>query len=330
MANPIPWSPTLQATRARNHSPSSGAPTLFTPITPAPEIYTDAGRANQYGAGRRNGRTVRVIIVHETEGGGLDDDRRDFVASMQYSAYRAEDVSATAYVGRSGDIGYDVPEKDRPFTTGRWNDESLSVEIDGRAAWTRAQWLAAPAQIEAVIELLVDWCQRFDIPPDFLSAGEVAYGASRQSSTPVQGLNRGITDHRTANAAAIALGGSPATYSHTCPGDAFHALLIDEIVPEVARRLDGTPDPTPVVNPRPIPLLLRPKDFAMPDTAAYIWIPAGYANAFLFRSSGAVEHLTPSTIALFTGVPRTSDNSPQKLTECLAKTGLDASALVPA
>lgn len=244
MATPIPWSAALQAIRARNHSTSSTSPVQYTPIDPAPDVYSHAGRGNNYGIGRRNGRTVRVLIVHETEGGGLDDDRGDFVASMQYEAYRAETTSCTCLIGRTGDVGYDVPEADRPYTTGRWNDESLTIEVDGRGAWTRDQWLASPAQIRSVEDVLVDWCVRFDIPAVWLDAAAVAEGASKQSATPKQGANRGITDHRTANKAAIALGGDPVTYSHTCPGDAFHQLLQDTIIPNVWLRVHGV-QPSP-------------------------------------------------------------------------------------
>lgn len=242
MAAPIPWSTNLQTARTRNHSPSSAAPVIFSPIPNAPAVYTHAGRGNQYGSGRRNGRTVRVLIVHETEGGGLSDTIDQFFGSMQYEATRAEDTSCTCLIGRTGQVGYDVPEADRPFTTGRWNDESLTIEVDGRAVWTRDQWLQAPAQLQSVCDVLYDWCLRYNIPAVWLDSPAVAEGASRQGATPKQGVNRGITDHRTANAAAISLGGDPATYSHTCPGDAFHQLLIDTIVPRVAKML-GKPSP---------------------------------------------------------------------------------------
>lgn len=257
MTVPIPWSASLQAARTKNHDSTSASPVTFTPISPAPAIYTHAGNGNNYGAGRRNGRTVRLLIVHETEGGGLTDTIEQFYGSMQYEATRAELTSCTCLIGRTGQVGYDVPENDRPFTTGRWNDESLTIEVDGRATWTRDQWLQAPAQIEAVVDVLVDWCQRYDIPGDWLNAVDVAAGASPHGATPKQGAFRGITDHRTANAAAISLGESPATYSHTCPGDAFHQLLIDTIVPTVAARL-GHVEPSPptggdmtVIEPHP-------------------------------------------------------------------------------
>lgn len=288
MTASIPWSPALQAARTKNHSASSGSPVTFSAIAAAPDIYTHAGRANQYGSGRRNGRSVRVLIVHETEGGDLDDDQADFVASMQYEAYRAEDVSCTCLIGRSGDVGYDVPEADRPFTTGRWNDESLTIEVDGRGSWTREQWLEAPDQIAAVEEVLVDWCRRYEIPPVWLDAGAVADGASRQSATPKQGVNRGITDHRTANKAAIALGGDPATYSHTCPGDAFHELLIDTIVPNVAARLsvvtepDLPPTPSPTEDLMPALVVAKPvvdtrsgRPIASIPAKTPCWLPAG-------------------------------------------------------
>lgn len=230
---------------ARNARPAnvratgSDAPEHYTPLEGLPDVYTHAGHAAQYGKGRRNGRTIRLAILHTTES-------NSFLSSMIYDAYRPETVSATAHVGELGEIGAGVPEADRPWTTGRWNDESLAMEIVGRAAWSAAQWRARPRQMAAIATLLTDWCRRHSLPAVWLSAAQIAEGASRQGSAPVQGVRRGICDHLMANQAAIALGGSVAAYSHHDIGPGLREVVLADIIPEVARRLaGGTPAPTP-------------------------------------------------------------------------------------
>ena len=210
----------------------SPSPIPFAPITPVPTIYSHVGHAAQYGSGRRSGRTIRMIVLHVT------DSDSTALGAAAYDARRPDSVSANAFVGPNGEIVYDVSESDRAFTTGRWNDESLGVEIVGKAAWTDAQWRVRSAQLESIVKLLVFWCKKYQIPAVWLVSSAVAQGASLQSNPPVQGVNRGITDHFTANQAAISLGGSPAQYSHTCVGSALRAIVTNELIAEVARRLN--------------------------------------------------------------------------------------------
>jgi len=213
----------------------SPSPVPFACITPVPAIYTHVGHAAQYGAGRRNGRTVRLVILHVTDVDG------SALGAAAYDARRPDSVSATAFIGPQGEIVYDVPEKDRPYTTGRWNDESVTCEIVGKAAWTDAQWRARPDQLEAIVRIIVDWCKRYSLPAQWLTANEVAVGASPEGTPPIQGFNYGVTDHYTANQAAIALGGSPLKYSHTCVGPALRAIVMNELIPEAARRMTANP-----------------------------------------------------------------------------------------
>lgn len=216
----------------------SPSPTPFAPIGSPPAIYSHIGHDAQYGTGRRNGRTIRLLILHTTEGGTLVND-------MSYAARRPELVSSSAYVGELGELGYGVPEADRPYTTGRWNDESLAAEIVGYAAWTEAQWRARPLQLEGITRLLVDWCRRHSIPPRWLTAEQITEGASKQSATPVAGVNAGICDHLEANLAARLLGASTSSTTHSDVGPALRRIVITELIPEASRRLAGatTTDP---------------------------------------------------------------------------------------
>lgn len=301
-----------QTERARNIAATgSASPPIYAPLRPDSPLVTLAGHDAQYGRGRRYG-PIRGVILHTTEGD-------NFTSSMRYNARRPEQVSATYHVGQAGEIGQGVPEADRPWTTGRWNDETISVEINGRASYAADKWLSMPGQLDALTDLLVDICQRNQLPAVWLTPTEWAEGASRQSVPPFRaGTNRGIIDHDGANRAAIQLGGSPAQYSHHDVGPGLRALLIAEIVPEVARRLAvASLPPTP-----------PPPEEDM--STAVIWSPEGYANTWLV-GAGSVVHLTPELYGHYRrlGVPHITETHPQMLKSVLALSGLTTADLVP-
>lgn len=219
-----------QAQRTANISSGSAAPITYSPIWPVPSGYTHVGHDLQYGNGRRWGFEPRLIVWHTTESDS-------FLGSLAYNARRGETVSAHIYVGRDGEIGYGVPEDDRAWTSGRWNDESLSIEICGRASWTAATWRARPSQIEAVADMTFTLCKRHGIPPLWLDATAVADGASRQGGTTrTMGAQRGITDHRAANQAAALLGGDPSKLTHWDIGDGLRRVMWEDVLPDLMAR----------------------------------------------------------------------------------------------
>jgi hypothetical protein len=215
----------------------TAAPALYSPIAPPSPIYTHVGHAAQYGRGRRNGRTVRLLILHVTDVNGT------LLGAMSFEARRPDQVSCTAFAGPLGELGATVPYADRPFTTGRWNDESLTLEIIGHDEWTAAQWRARPAQMEAIVVWLVDSCREFGIPPRWLDRGAIAKGASRHGQSPVQGTEYGICDHLEANLAARDLGQTSGT-GHVCVGPGLRTVLFEDLLPEVVRRLTTTTPPS--------------------------------------------------------------------------------------
>jgi hypothetical protein len=226
-------------TRRENVSDSSAAPHTYSPLTDVPDIYTHLGHAAQYGKGRRNGRTIRMIVLHTTESDS-------FAGAMTFDAWRPQTVSATAIVGAGGYIGADVPEADRPWTNGRWNDESLTMEICGRAAWSETVWSKRLMQIKAIEDLLFDWCVRYDLTGTWLTSDHVAFGASRKGRAPVQGSVTGITDHLEANLAAIKLGHPKEKYGHHDVGEGLRAVLFETILPNLQLRLTGSEPSLPI------------------------------------------------------------------------------------
>lgn len=305
-----------QAERARNiGATDSASPSSYVALVPDSSLVTVAGHDAQYGDGRRYGMSVRGIILHTTEGDS-------FASSMRYNARRPQTVSATYHVGQNGEIGQGVPEADRPWTTGRWNDETISVEINGRAADTAAEWFSRPDQLASLTNLLVDLCRRHQITPEWLTSDQWAQGASKQSTKPyTQGSRDGIIDHDGANQAAIKLGGSPAQYSHYDIGAGLRSIVVARIIPDVEMILDGlNPDPPP---PDPI----QPPEDDM--NTAIIWSPRGYQNAFLVGAG--IAHLSPPMFAHYAGLgvkQILQDDHAQTLATVLHATGLTPADLV--
>lgn len=239
----VPFDPPQWAKNARPsnvRATGSAAPEQYSPLAKVPDgsgdLYTVRSHAAQYGKGRRYGITIRTLILHTTES-------ESFSSSVTYNTWRAEQVSSTAHAGPRGELAIEIDEENRPWTTGRWNDESLSLEIVGRASWGPEIWRGKPDQMEAITRWLVDGCRRHSIPPRLLTAAQFAEGASRSGESPLRaGHLRGIVDHRTANDAAIMLGHSPSKYSHHDIGAGLRQVVAADIMPEVARRL-GTVEP---------------------------------------------------------------------------------------
>lgn len=221
----------------------SAAPEQYSPLPESvtSSIFTHRSHAAQYGAGRRYGIGIRAAVLHTTEG-------ENFLNSIGYNTWRPETVSSSAHAGPEGELAIEIADVNRPWTTGRWNDETLSLEIVGRAAWSAATWRSRPKQMEAIVVWMVDVARRHGLPPVWLTPAQFAEGASRANQSPlVAGRRRGFIDHHGANQAAISLGHDPGKYSHHDIGPGLRAVVVEDIMPEVVRRLAGV-DPSPPVT----------------------------------------------------------------------------------
>lgn len=297
------WEQTQRTTNVA--ATGSAAPATYAPIVPPSPVFTHIGHAAQYGRGRRNGRTVRMLVLHVTDVDG------SMLGAMSYDARRPEMVSAHAFAGPLGELGAQVPDADRAFTTGRWNDEADELEIVGHDEWTAAQWRARPAQMEAIVRWLVDRCQRWDIPPRWMDRGTIAKGASRHGQTPVQGTERGICDHLEANLAARDLGATSGT-GHVCVGPGLRTVLFDDLIPEVARRLSPTTppqeapemsvldDPVRLIDTRPLGAVVAPEQrLAIPTAPGRpAWARAAVVNIVATQCAG------PGFLTAWRGGPR--------------------------
>lgn len=190
------------------------------PIVPDSDVYTHAGNARWYGEDRR-GFDARLVVWHTTES-----PTATVQGALRYDARRDDKVSATTIIGEEG-IGADVLEACRPFTQTRWNDESLSAEVIGAAAWSTAQWWTRWRTLDGLVAWTADVCRRHEIPPVWLTAEQVLAG------------ERGVCDHLLCNQAAILEDPSRkgrTGYTHTDIGAGFRAL-VPELLGRVAALL---------------------------------------------------------------------------------------------
>ena len=236
--NNISLTPSEQAQRATSITKNnSAAPISFYPLKPPGPEYDWAGHAANYGAGRRYGIEIRCGIYHVTESDSTIEQ------ALRYDARRSESVSTTAFAGPGGELGIDVAEHDRPWTTGRWNDESVSLEVTGLTAWSAAKWRSRLEQMEAITVWTVGVCQRHNLPPTWLTPEVFKIGASIAGQSPLRaGTRPGFIDHYGANIAAIALGHSPSKYSHHDIGTGLRTVINEDILPEANRRLGLNPE----------------------------------------------------------------------------------------
>ncbi len=176
--------------------------------------------------GRRAG-PPRLLTVHTFEGQDLSIERM-----MDYQSGRLAHQRTGSYhvvidaPGRSG------RENDNPFIpwAAGWNGNrsALHVCLAGRAAFTRAEWLARPAQLDTLARFLA-----FEGPNNRIPLARVA-GAAVRTGT-------GVCGHRDWSIAY------PRDTDHTDPGDGFPW---DYVLALAIRHRDGTPAPPKPSPPR--------------------------------------------------------------------------------
>lgn len=280
--NPPQWA--RDARPAAVAGTGSSAPARYTPIADTDPVFDVVSHGAQYGLPRRYGHDrigPTLIVWHTTEEPDLWD-------SLVYDMRRPESVGQTAMLGPHWEHGDAVlavtnPDTARSWTQGRWSDGALSVEVCGRASWTRAEWLAlVPGLVPAAVRLLVHWCRRWNIPPVWLTPEQIADGASRSGGSPwvPMGRHRGICDHDAANKAAISLGHDPGKYSHHDVGAGLRSILIGDVLPAVDAILNPPPPPPPTPGDEMVDFILLDGDTAQYARQGMFvrWMPDGAAK----------------------------------------------------
>ncbi|GAB2907106.1 hypothetical protein GCM10027047_01750 [Rhodococcus aerolatus] len=118
--------------------------------------FTDRPTPNQSSRG-----TTRpdLIVIHDEEGDSVADNLGRY---LQGSSVQA---SYHLIVDKDGNVCRGVPDTAAAWAAGPIaNSAGLHLCFTGRAAWSREQWLARPAQMAAAAQLVADWSRTYGIP----------------------------------------------------------------------------------------------------------------------------------------------------------------------
>lgn len=231
---------------------------------------------------RRHPRRASVVWVtlHTTESdiGGSPDRGAENTAS--YFTNSGIDVSSH-YVTDDDSTVQCVDEGDEAWTNAPWNPFSITIEQDGRAAWSRDYWLANhDGLLNQTAALVADICTRHSIPIRRVTPVEVA-AAARGGGL---GMASGVITHVDLNTAARALGKSyfqglgyiSSSYSDssffglTSHTDCGAGYPIDVVLDRAAAHASPT---------------VAPEE---DDTMPYTIRPRGYANQFVVGTGGCI------------------------------------------
>lgn len=114
----------------------------------------------------RHGTKPTVIVLHTTE--GFDAGNGSDLFNLAEFFDRAH-TNASSHLAndRHGDEIRMVNDEYKAWTSKNANPYTLNLEQCGRAAFTRAQWLARPRQLESTARIVAEWAKKWDIPIRF-------------------------------------------------------------------------------------------------------------------------------------------------------------------
>lgn len=173
--------------------------------TPCNTTYEPAAHSS----GTRPLSAVRLIVLHDTEGGSAS-------SIAHYFQSPASGGSAHLVIDDAG--CYRCLKNDQiPWGAPGANDDGFHIEQCGYAHWTREQWLSHGVMLERVAYKAAVHCKLFHIPAKFVDHYGILAG------------HRGITTHAEVTKAFPKIG------NHTDPGpnypihheiDLIHGYLI--------------------------------------------------------------------------------------------------------
>lgn len=174
-------------------------------------------------SGPRDPHRCQLIVIHTTE--NADSTRPDDVATWQRDP--ANGSSYNLLVGTDGRTVRTNDDNYVPWAAGyTGNLVGLHASAVGRAARSRADWLALPAQLDGLARIAADWCNRYGIPARVLTADQVRAG------------QRGICGHNEVSHAWHEV-------SHTDPGPGFP---YDDLLARI-HRINNPPEETDEMTP---------------------------------------------------------------------------------
>lgn len=167
----------------------------YGPCTPGPRAAHDSGP--------RKASDIRWAVVHSAE--ASDDKGEDTTAEgvANFFARPSTQASTQLAVDRDSCVRM-LPDLVIPWGAAGANTHGVHIEICGRAAWTRAQWLDPPRQrmLDRAAFKTAIWCFHYKIPVRWVGPTGLKLG------------RKGLTTHADVNK-AFGRG------SHWDPGDGF-------------------------------------------------------------------------------------------------------------
>lgn len=122
----------------------------------------------------RNGARVRLVVLHTTEGMMRAVALRDWKSWPGSSHASCDETGALLSGSRDGFVDYDRAS----WTLRSGNPISDNLEMCAWARWSRSEWLARPALLEAAARWVAERCRARNIPAVWLSAAQVRAGAA--------------------------------------------------------------------------------------------------------------------------------------------------------
>lgn len=129
--------------------------------TVPPQFQADLLMLTNNDSGPRDPRTCLWAVVHTFEGNPQ-------ITARDMAAYQQKPESGGSYtivVDRQGTTARENDDNYIPWAAAQTGNRfGLHVSLAGRAAQTRAEWLAQDRQLRALARVLADWSNRYSIP----------------------------------------------------------------------------------------------------------------------------------------------------------------------
>lgn len=183
-------------------------------------IHVDDTHPAAHHSGKRDPSKIRWVVLHSTEGNEK--------AAGAVAWFQNEECQGSAHlvVGTDGAFRC-LPDDVEPWAAPGANAEGLHIEIAGHASFHPGEWMKHSKTLDDAAALVAEWCNHYDLPPEFLAADALHDEASR-----------GITTHAEVTH-AFKKG------DHWDPGQGFPMDYFLGKVKEFLAAYPAKPEPTP-------------------------------------------------------------------------------------
>ena len=167
-------------------------------------------RRARHDSGPRRASDIRLVVVHDTEGG---------TASSVASFFASTAQASTQLVVDDRECFRCLPDLVIPWGAPGANRHGLHIEHCGWKHWTTAEWLEHLSTLELSAQHAARWCWQYRIPRRWLTVAQLEAGL------------RGFCTHADATRAF------PPNDGHTDPGPGFPKAKYMQLVVKHYRQL---------------------------------------------------------------------------------------------